>query len=319
MTNNSWQPTASLKNIQLRADFYQKIRTFFADRHILEVETPLLSQHTVTDLYIDSFNTTYTPNQQTYHLQTSPEYAMKRLLAAGSGPIYQITKAFRDGECGSQHNPEFTMLEWYRPGFDHHDLMNEIDLFFQATMHTNVAEKISYRTLFQTHLNIDPLTCTIETLHLALRKENVPVDIPSIDHDTALQLLLAHSIEPKLGVAQPTFIFDFPPTQAALAKIRKDKQPVAERFEAYINGKEVANGFHELQNANEQLQRFQQDQTKRAHANKPVPSVDNRLIAALKAGLPSCSGVAIGLDRLLMHLAKMNKINEVITFGWSNA
>lgn len=319
MTDIKWAPTASLDNLKLRADFYRKIRTFFDSHHVLEVETPTLSQHTVTDLHIDSFKVTYSPNQENYYLQTSPEYAMKRLLASGSGPIYQITKAYRDGEYGNHHNPEFTMLEWYRPGFNHHDLIAEIDLFFQATMNTQPADHMSYRDLFITHLAIDPLTCHLKELHALLAVKQISVDIPSIDHDTALQLLLAHCIEPKLGLHQPIFIYDFPPSQAALAKIRPDEHPVAERFEAYIQGYEVANGFHELQNAEEQQKRFELDQLKRKKAGKNVPAIDDRLIHALKQGLPNCAGVAIGLDRLLMLLAKKNHIKEVISFDWSCA
>ena len=313
MSKNNWQPTATLENIKQRAALYQKIRAFFAQRNVLEVDTPLLSQHTVTDPHIESFQVKSTP---TYFLQTSPEYAMKRLLAANSGPIYQICKAFRQEESGSQHNPEFTMLEWYRPGFNHHDLINEIDLFFQSVLDTKPAEKISYQQLFLDHLSIDPLTAELQTLHNAIIQNNISLDLSDIDFDTALQILLTHLIEPKLGIEKPLFIYNFPASQAALSKING---VVAERFEAYINGKEVANGFHELNNGNEQTSRFEKDQSHRKANQQFIPEIDQRLIDALNADFPDCAGVAIGLDRLLMHLTNAKHIQEVISFSWESA
>ncbi len=310
---NNWQPSATLDNLKLRAEFYQKIRAFFSARNVLEVETPLLCQHTVTDPHIESFQV---KNKQTYYLQTSPEYAMKRLLAAGSGPIFQICKAFRQEESGSQHNPEFTMLEWYRPGFNHHDLMNEIDHFFQYVLDTMPADKISYRNLFLTNLSIDPINAELTALHNLIQHHNISVDLTHIDYDTALQILLTHLIEPKIGLEKPLFVFDFPASQAALSKINGK---VAERFEAYINGKEVANGFNELTNATEQKNRFVENQTLRDQHNQYVPNIDRYLIDALDYGLPDCAGVAIGLDRLLMQLAKTNYIQDVISFTWEKA
>lgn len=364
-TSLMWQPTASLKNLHLRAHILATIRQFFTHRNVLEVETPLLSQYTVTDMHIESFTTKYqTGNveQQTYYLQTSPEYAMKRLLAAGSGAIYQICKAFRNGECGRQHNPEFTILEWYRVGFNHHDLMNEVDEFFQHTLHTSPAMRISYCDLFQQYFNIDPLRCLLQELkqlinHImselsqsylssrassdAIRanrgtymvsstllsgstrniedKSGIACDIEEWDRDTCLQFLLSHYIEPKLGHEVPIFIFDFPATQAALAKIRHDGVPVAERFEAYIRGVEMANGFHELADAHEQQQRFEKDLQYRRLYHLPIPSIDCRFIHALEHGLPPCAGVAIGLDRLLMLASNSQDIKNVINFPWDRA
>jgi len=309
----NWQPSATLENIKLRAAFYKKIRAFFSVRDVLEVETPLLCQHTVTEPNIESFQVKNTP---TYFLQTSPEYAMKRLLAAGSGPIFQICKAFRQEESGSQHNPEFTMLEWYRPGFNHHDLMNEIDLFFQHVLATNPADKISYQDLFLTHLSVDPLNSDLNSLHAIIKQHAISVDLTDIDYDTSLQILLTHLIEPKLGVEKPLFIYDFPSSQAALAKINGK---VGERFEAYINGKEVANGFHELCDAKEQEMRFFENQKQRLANNQFVPAIDTHLIHALLHGLPDCAGVAIGLDRLLMQLSHANHIHSVISFNWERA
>lgn len=301
-----------------RGELYARIRAFFASRHILEVETPLLCQHTVTDPHIESFSVPIN-SQKNYYLQTSPEYAMKRLLAAGSGSIYQITKSFRVGESGHQHNPEFSMLEWYRPDFNHHDLMDEIDEFLQFTIDAKPAEKISYQQLFLNHLNIDPLSIDLNNLKKLIVENNIHVDTNAMDHDTALQILLSHLIEPLMGVEKPLFLYDFPVTQAALSKIRHDKQPVAERFELYINGSEIANGFHELTDAAEQLKRFEKNQLDRKNNQQFIPEIDHYFIDSLKLGLPNCAGVAIGIDRLLMQYAKTNNIHDVISFPFYRA
>ncbi len=312
------------KKFQLRAMLYQKIRTFFSERNVLEVETPLLCQHTVTDPHIESFIVPINGDainrvSTNYYLQTSPEYAMKRLLAAGSGSIYQITKSFRVGESGHQHNPEFTMLEWYRVGFDHHDLMDEIDLFLQILLQTSPADKISYRNLFLKYLQFDPFQIDCESLKKLISKNNIAVDTNDIDHDTCLQILLSHLIEPTLGVEKPLFIYDFPVTQAALAKIRHDDPPVAERFELYMNGSEIANGFHELTDPVEQQMRFEKNQRDRKNNQQTVPAIDHYFINALKSGLPHCAGVAIGIDRLLMQYTKTKNIQDVVSFTFDKA
>ncbi len=306
-----------LKNIHLRAELYQKIRQFFANKNVLEVETPLLCKHTVTDPHIESFAVpvSNTPTH-TYFLQTSPEYAMKRLLAAGSGSIYQITKAFRVGESGHQHNPEFTLLEWYRIHFNHHDLMREIDEFLQFSIETKPAEKISYQDLFLNYLNINPFITDVNSLKKLIHQNNIVIDTENMDYDTALQVLLSHLIEPTLGFEKPLFLYDFPPSQAALAKINNG---VAERFELYINGSEMANGFHELTDAAEQKKRFEKNQLQRKNNQQYIPEIDDYLIDALKSGLPNCAGVAIGIDRLLMQYAKTNNIQDVISFSVNQA
>ena len=321
MTQLAWQPTTSLIKRQLRAKLLAEIRQFFAKRNILEVETPLLSQHTVTDVHIQSFATTYLngSESQFYYLQTSPEYAMKRLLASGSGPIYQICKAFRNGESGRQHNPEFTLLEWYRPDFTHHNLMDEMDEFLQTTINANKAKRITYENLFLDELNINPFFCAINDLQSLTQQLNFKQAHTINDKDTLLQLLFTHIIEPKIGFNAPLFVYNFPPTQAALAKIQVDDKPVAERFELYINGIELANGFHELTQADEQLQRFTNDQHQRKQRRIPIPKVDERLIAALEHGLPACAGVALGIDRLLMIKTKASNISEIINFPWEIA
>jgi len=318
MLSPDWKSTATQKNLQLRAELYARIRAFFASRHILEVETPLLCQHTVTDPHIESFIVPI-PHADTpthYYLQTSPEYAMKRLLAAGSGPIYQITKSFRVGESGHQHNPEFTMLEWYRPDFNHHDLMDEINDFLQCTVDMKSAERISYQQLFLDYLNIDPFEINLAQLKELISKNNINIDVSDIDHDTALQILLSHLIEPSMGFETPLFLYDFPPSQAALSII---KNGVAQRFELYINGSEIANGFHELTDAAEQQKRFEKNQRDRKNNHQAIPEIDHYFIDALKAGLPHCAGVAMGVDRLLMCYVKTKDIQDVISFPFDCA
>lgn len=313
----SWKPATSFENLQRRAKLLADIREFFAKRKVLEVETPLLGQHTVTDRYIDSFLTQYNTDSasQKYFLQTSPEYAMKRLLAANSGPIYQICKAFRIDESGRQHNPEFTLLEWYRPGFTHHDLMDEIDGFLQSVAKMPAASRLSYRDVFQRELGIDPHCCDAETLLTLAKKRDLPFPADVRDKDTLLQLWMTHVIEPTLGREAPTFLYDFPVSQAALAKINNG---VAERFEVYIQGVELANGFHELTNAKEQRQRFERDRQAREQLNKFMPDIDERFIASLDY-LPDCAGVALGIDRLLMIVSESQHINDILCFPWEMA
>lgn len=319
MTSTNWQPTCTPNNLKLRANLYHKIRQFFLSRGVMEVETPLLCQYTVTDPHIESFIVplSHTHTHPSHYLQTSPEYAMKRLLAADRSAIYQITKSFRIGESGSQHNPEFSMLEWYRPGFNHHDLMDELDALLQFTINSKPAEKISYRDLFLKYLNINPLTASVEKLKNIIAENKINIDATDFDYNTALQVLLSHLIEPSMGVEKPLFLYDFPPSQAALSKIRNNE--VAERFELYINGSEIANGFHELTDADEQQKRFKQNQLIRQENNQSIPEIDHFFIDALKSGMPNCAGVAVGLDRLLMQYAKTGNIQDVIAFPFERA
>lgn len=316
MSNLTWQPTASLDNQKLRAELYGEVRRFFAKRGVLEVETPLLSQHTVTDMHLHSFQTTYYNENEKrhYYLQTSPEYAMKRLLAAGSGPIYQICKAFRNGEISSQHNPEFTLLEWYRPGFNYHDLMDEIDALLQVTIQSKKTIRKTYEQLFLDNLSISPFQLSLPELHKLGKKFSLQNVSDYNDRNILLQFLFAHVIEPTLGFSQPLFVHDFPASQAALAKIDPQDSNVALRFEVYIEGLECANGFEELVDAREQRRRFKQDNFKRKAVGLPKIAIDQRFLAALETGLPSCSGVALGFDRLLMIKAKTKRIDDVISF-----
>lgn len=281
----------------------------------MEVETPLLCQHGVSDPYIDSFEC------QGRYLQTSPEYAMKRLLAAGSGAIFQICKAFRLEEAGRQHNPEFSLLEWYRPGFDHHALMGEVDELLKQVLGYRESQSLSYRDCFLTHTGIDPHQANRDQLAAYAQQQGVPLHTPEniTDMDTWLQLILAHCIEPKLGKKVPCFLYDYPASQAALAKITDTEPPVAKRFEVYYQGVELANGFHELTSAEEQALRFTENNCKRRHQHKPEVPPDSFLIAALTSGLPDSAGVALGLDRLLMLKLGLPDIRSVISFGWESA
>jgi lysyl-tRNA synthetase class 2 len=319
-----WQPTATLAALKARAEILQKIRDFFAARQVLEVETPLLSSAATVDLHIHNFVSNYeqfgNPTQQTLYLQSSPEFAMKRLLAAGSGSIYQLCKAFRNGDHGRQHNPEFTILEWYRLDFSHHDLMNEVDDFFQIILHTQPAQRYSYAEIFQQYLKIDPHQASINDLQNCASQHQLHTSLSNTDkHDDWLNLLLTHLIEPHLGLEQPTFIYDFPSSQAALARIRPGNPDVAERFEVYIKGMELANGYYELTDPVEQQHRFQQYRAYCERLDLQPPPVDQRLLDALTHGLPPCAGVALGVDRLIMLAMETAQIEDVIAFPLERA
>jgi elongation factor P--(R)-beta-lysine ligase len=318
---NNWCPTANQSNLKLRAETLAKIRDFFAKRHVLEVETPLLGRSTNPAAHLHSFVTKYhlpgTQKNNNYYLQTSPEFAMKRLLAAGSGDIYQICKAFRDQETGRLHNPEFTILEWYRLGFDHHKLMDEVDAFLKITLKTKKAQRITYAQFFLDYFNLDLFAADINTLKTIAQKYNLSNVNIGNDKDAWLQLLFMQ-VEPKLGIEQPVFIYDYPPSQAMLAKIRPENPPVASRFEVYYRGIELANGFHELNNIDEQRKRFLSDLQQRQELNLSEIPLDESFLAALPQ-LPNCAGVAIGVDRLIMLAAQANTVADVVTFTIENA
>ncbi len=319
LSNQEWQPTASLTNLRIRAQILAKIRQFFAERDVLEVDTPVLGQFTITDQHIISLSVP-TPAHGTYYLQTSPEYAMKRLLAAGSGCIYQICKSFRAEENGHRHNCEFTMLEWYRLGYNHHQLIDEMDELLTVVLATPSAQRTSYTDLFQQYLNLNIQTCTDEQLRQVIADAGwMHESIDLFNRDTCLQLLMSHAIEPQLGFEAPLFVYDFPSTQAALARLSQTQPPMAERFELYIQGMEIANGFHELTDPEEQRQRFLRDQQHRQQRGETIPSIDPRLLSALKYGLPDCAGVALGIDRLLMLATQSTHIDQVIAFSWARS
>ena len=303
--------------MQIRARIRKRIRTFFDAQNVLEVETPILARAGVTDPHIDSLQTRWSDKGEPVYLQTSPEYAMKRLLASGSGAIYQFSRVFRYGERGRQHHPEFTMLEWYRPGYDHHRLMLEVDDLLRKCLseHIKLEQSCfwSYQQAWQDCIGLDPFTTDVEQLNAFVKQQGIEVSGLDDDHDSWLQLIMTHCVEPALPENTPIFIYDFPASQAALAKIRHDAPPVAERFELYINGMELANGFHELTDADEQRQRFEADLLKRQQMGKAPMPVDEKLLASL-AEMPECAGVAVGLDRLVMIAAGVDRIDAVLSF-----
>jgi len=329
-----WQASASLELIKLRADTLRKIRSFFDENGVPEVDTPILSSSTVPDPFIESFRTRYIALTQTmqtedYYLHTSPEFPMKRLLATGSGSIYQISKVFRQGESGRKHNPEFTLLEWYRDGWDHHQLMNEVDqlltLLLSPCMALTAAEFISYEEAFQKVLDINPHTVSKTELLACVDKVGLAKVLDDNEHrDRFLELLFSHMIEPGLGKNKNDmpclcFLYHYPASQASLAKTAmQNGQLIAERFEVFINGMELGNGFHELNDAEEQRTRFEADnQARKLMGVNEIPMDENFLEAV--GHLPECAGVAIGIERLLMVMSQSQHINDVIAFPFDRA
>ena len=314
-----WQPTASIEQLRQRADLVNQIRQFFYDRNVLEVDTPAMSHATVTDVHLHTFQTEfvgpgYADGSKLYFM-TSPEFHMKRLLAAGSGCIYQINKAFRNEENGRYHNPEFTMLEWYRVNFDHHKLMDEMDDLLQLVLKCGAADRMTYQQAFVDVLGVCPLEGTMAELKVVAAKLGLSdIAEPEQDRDTLLQLLFSIGVEAKIGQTVPAFVYDFPASQAALAKINLQDPRVADRFEVYFKGIELANGFHELDNPKEQLKRFESDNAKRIEMGLSPQPIDHNLIAALESGLPECAGVALGIDRLIMLAIGCDHIDQVTAF-----
>ena len=302
--------------MRLRASVLATVREFFAARGVLEVETPLLGAGTVTDVHLESFELGASlSGSMPRFLQTSPEFAMKRLLAAGSGAIYQICKAFRAAEAGALHNPEFSVLEWYRPGWDHHALMGEVEALLREVLGRAPGRRLTYRQAFLDLAGIDALTADLAALRDRCRPFAAPA---TFDRDTCLDLLLEGVVQPGLGEGI-VFVVDFPASQAALARVRRDEPPVAERFEVFVSGIEVGNGYHELTDPAEQAERFERDrQQRRARGLRDVPG-DPRLVAALRAGLPACAGVAIGLDRLIMLAGGFERLDAVLSFPFARA
>ncbi len=324
--SSDWRPSADLEMLRARAELLARIRDFFRLAGVLEVETPACSRFGVTDPAIESFVTRFTgPGAATgaeRYLQTSPEFPMKRLLAAGSGPIYQLCRVFRNGEQGRWHNPEFTLLEWYRPGFDHHQLMQEVASLITALSPQPLpVERLSYAEAFQRHLRVDPHRSSLESLRQCAMAAGIAgaETLRLESRDAWLDLLLSHLIEPHLGARGMTFIYDYPESQAALARVRVGDPPLAERFELYLAGVEIANGFHELVDAAEQQRRFTEDNRRRQALGLPEVPPDAHLLAALEAGMPPSAGVALGVDRLLMVLSGCRHIRETLAFDGERA
>jgi lysyl-tRNA synthetase class 2 len=315
-----WKPSASLQNLQQRANVLAKIRRFFYERDVLEIETPLLASSTVPDVYIESIAAEVVEGSSSRRnfLQTSPEFFMKRLLASGSGSIYQIAKAFRQEEKGSRHNIEFTLLEWYRLSYSLDQLMTELEQLVQEVLGCGPISRFSYREIFQQHLQIDPHETSLEELQ-QLASTEIDLSGGDLSKTDYLQLLLSNCIEPKL----PPYciIYDYPKEQAALATLAADEHGVivAKRFELFGHSMELANGYFELSDAAEQRARFEKDNAARKEKGLQTHDADEKLIAALESGLPSCSGVAVGVDRLLMLLVGAKNISEVISFDSERA
>jgi len=312
----------------MRAALLTRIRNYFHEQDVLEVDTPILSSAATTDPFIESFKTCYTGpgagDGKPLYLHTSSEFFMKRLLAAGSGPIYNLAHVFRNGEFGARHNPEFMMLEWYRPGLDHHALMDEVDdllaVVLDGLADYRPAQRISYREWFVEGTGLDPWVDS-GTAFRQFASQQLGESLPALDEDDMdgwLDLIVTHWLEPRLGTAAQ-FVFDYPPSQASLARLRGGEQPVAERFELYFGAVELANGFHELADADEQQQRFAADNVCRTKRGQPQMPADEALIGALAHGLPDCSGVALGFDRLLMVAMEASRIEATMPFGFDRA
>lgn len=315
--DRAFAPSTSVEVLKQRHEFLKGVREFLDQRGYVEVDTPLLSGAATGHHDLSLFKTEYVTDsgRQTLFLQPSPESAMKRLLAAGSGPIYQICKAFRNGDEGDLHNPEFSILEWYRPGFDHFDLMSEFSTFLEEVLGYRGTERITYQNLFQDKVGIDPHTSETSLLREAAIEAGLRVDkVQSYSRDRLLRVIMDGYIEPTLGEDGPVFIYHYPASQACFAKMRGEAEPVAERFEVYIKGIEIANGYHEATDPEEQRRRIEVENERRRPLGLPPIPVDERLISALESGLPDCSGVAVGIDRLVMIGLNLSTIDDVVAF-----
>ena len=306
-----WRPAATLQVVRERARVYRQIRTFLNTRGCLEVDTPVLMPTTNTDVQVGSLELSCC--ERRLFLQTSPEYAMKRLLAAGSGSIFQIGHAFRQDERGQRHNPEFSLLEWYREGYDYQQLMDEMELLITtlSLRHCNFS-RITYRQLFAQSLDLKIDDINLDDLRAECVRRIPGCDSQALDFDQCLDLLLALMIAPEMRGYQ--FVYDYPRSQAALARISGSDPDIAERFELFYDGVELANGFSELTDAEQQGARFEADNRLRAQQGLPQYDIDEGLLAALEHGLEDCAGVALGLDRLLMVLLDLDSIDQVLTF-----
>ena len=308
---DDFTPTASWANLRLRAELMRRLRDFFDHRGFLAVETPLLSHDTVVDRHLDPlpvmvFDDPRTPDMgRTMWLQTSPEFGMKRLMAAGAEAIYQVTRSFRAGERGRLHNVEFTIVEWYRRSDSMQAGMGLLSELAESLLDLGPAEPVSYREAFVQHVGIDPLTAQAQALVRAARDRNLslPESVAETDRDAWLDLMLVECVEPHLGCDQPTILYDYPASQAALALVRDEDPPVAERFELYVRGVELANGYHELTDPEILRSRIATANRQRADDDKCSLPETNRLLAAMEHGLPACTGVALGFDRLVMVAA----------------
>ncbi len=314
-----FRSTASPETLKARASLLRQTRAFFDSRSFVEVQTPLLSTDTVVDRHLDPVpvllpsDPTDLQSGRNMFLQTSPEFLMKRLLASGMSAIYQITPAFRIGESGTQHNPEFTMLEWYRCGDDMHAGMSLLSEFASELLNKPQAKTQTYSHAFVEHAGFEPLNQSAEQLRerCVKAKLSFPTSLATEDWDSWTEVLFSNLVQTNLGQEQPTIIYDYPASQSALAQVRGN---VAERFELFVDGIELANGYHELLDANELRQRNKKVNEQRiADGKHPLPE-ESRLAKAMEHGLPACSGVAVGFDRLLMLRTGKSSIDEVVSF-----
>ena len=323
----AWQPTAGIEALRLRARLNAAVRGFFAERGVLEVETPVLSVAGNTEPNIASFALEFSGRTdgapRTRWLRTSPEYPLKRLLAAGIGDCYELGRVFRDGEAGVRHNPEFSLLEWYRVGWDEHRLAMEASELVRMALglvgRDATIASIQYRDLYQTRLGLDPFLASEQELRNALG--DVAIDPHGLVRDDWLDLLMTHRLQPDFDPATLLVVHDWPASQCALAQVRTgaDGIAIAERFELYLGPVELANGYHELRDADAQRARFERDLVTRTSRADPLPPLDERLLAALAHGLPQCAGVALGVDRLLMAMLGTDRIADVLAFDFARA
>lgn len=322
---DDWRPTATIETLRERARLLAEVRAFFARRGVLEVETPVLGHGGSTEVHLASLSAEATTpaGRERLWLQTSPEFHMKRLLAAGSGPIFQLARSFRDGEVGRRHNLEFTMLEWYRPGLELDALIEETAGLVSTVLGREPGDEAGplrrrrYRELFREHLAIDPFTAPLAELRRRAGEVG-GLDMADSDRDGCLDLLMSLEIEPRLGREGLEVVVDYPASQAALARHHRDPEDgarVASRFELYLEGLELANGYDELTDAEEQAVRFKQDNAARRAAGLPEVDLDQRLLAALAHGMPAGSGVALGLDRLIQLALGKASVADVMAFA----
>jgi len=322
VTAPEWQPTATLAALRLRAALLERVRAHFAATGALEVDTPILVRAAVTDVHLESLAVREAAGRTAGYLQTSPEYAMKRLLCSGAPDIYQIAHVFREGERGRRHNPEFTMIEWYRHGIDHHALMDEVERLLHALLAPHVAlgpaVRVPYVEAFRDALGVDPLGCSAGELRRAIADHggSIPASLAADDLDDLIDLATGTLVTARFPADRITLLYDFPAGQAALARVRG---PLASRFEAFFGPLELANGFHELADPQEQRARFAADLEARQRRGRPAHAPDERLLAALASGLPACSGVALGFDRVVMIAAGASSIDEVLAFAYERA
>ncbi len=329
MINEQWRPSASMMALRERAQLLRKARAYLDAQGVMEVETPMLSKSATVDVYIDSFATEFSPighgTSQLCYLHTSPEFPMKRLLSAGSGDIYSLGRVFRNGEAGGRHNPEFTMLEWYRIGMDDRRLMDDVAGLLSSVSNFKEVRRCSYGELFEEYLGLNPYIASDESLSQLVR-DKIDIKLQGLERSDCLDLLFSKFVEPNLGSSNPKvlegyFVYDYPVTMSALARLstNSDGHPVASRFELFVNGVELANGYHELLDAEEQKKRFEEEQRMRQERGYDLYPYDKNMVSALAHGMPDCAGVAMGIDRLLMLMLGTGNIADVLAFDFSRA